>query len=62
VLTQAGLRADVAHLRRVIEKGTNKEKLEAFRLLYGSAGDPKRGADGPGPGARKAAGIVLPDV
>ena len=62
VLTHAGLKADVALLRQTIAKGSHKERIEAFRLLYGSAADPKRGPAGPGPGARRAPGISLPDA
>ena len=62
VLTQAKLRQDVEQLRATIADGSHKERIEAFRLLYGSAGDARRGPTGQPPSAGKRPGISLPDV
>lgn len=35
VLTDEGIAADVQRLHRIIAQGTNREALEAFKLLYG---------------------------
>ena len=60
-LTQKGLRVDVESIREIIAKGSNRERLEAFRLLYGAPGDPRRGPEGKQKPPRRP-GIVLPEA
>ena len=61
VLTQRGLRAAVKRLETIIEKGSAREAIEAFKLLYGPPGDARRGDVKPG-GRKPGPAIVLPDA
>jgi hypothetical protein len=62
LLSQRGLKEDIARLRRIIAKGGDREALEAFKLLYGAPGDARRGEAKPPKKPGQASRIELPDV